>query len=231
MAPNTNESVVEDAGVEIKNASPQQQQPTPASSADSAKIDELSVRVAGATRTIRSSKGAATSGEQKEWKDWVNEHILGDEDAKLPPTDDDCLTATKCKDYFKIAGDELKCLQHDARPSPHGGRLPPLKLYKYDEVERLAYKKEAILAGVSQDNEETLIARGKVLWEKEYGPATHPHAIRMGEPSPMKKKGSPRKKARRGSDSEGYSSEDGYDPGENNMSDIGWLQKKPMREW
>jgi hypothetical protein len=82
---------------------------------------------------------------KEDWEDWVANHQT---DEKFSSIEQDCLTLTECKNYFKISADELNCLAVDKVSNPNGFRLAPMKLYKYDEVVDLAYNKQAILAGV-----------------------------------------------------------------------------------
>jgi len=136
-----------------------------------AEVDAEKARKKAEQQAKKDAKAAETQRKKdiKQWKDdWKNWVAAHQTDEKLDSFEEECLTATRCKDYFKIAGDELKCLPHDEKPNPNGP-YAPMKLYKYEEVEALAYKKEAILAGVAQDDEVRLIAKGKELWEKEKG--------------------------------------------------------------
>ncbi|EDU48947.1 hypothetical protein PtrSN002B_008593 [Pyrenophora tritici-repentis] len=78
-----------------------------------------------------------------------------------------------------------------------------------EEVEELAYRKEAILAGLFEENERQLLAEGKKLWDAK---------------SSIVK---PKRKARARSDS--WS--DDEDPCANNMPDISWLMSHPKSQW
>lgn len=44
-----------------------------------------------------------------------------------------------------------------------------MRLYPYYDVRTLAFRKQAILAGVSQGDERRLVADGRLLWEDKYG--------------------------------------------------------------
>ncbi|KAF1851980.1 uncharacterized protein K460DRAFT_351836 [Cucurbitaria berberidis CBS 394.84] len=134
------------------------------------KADEAAVKAANAAKrkAAADAKKAETQRKKqvaqwkRDWKDWVTTNQIPDE--RFTAFEQDCLTVTKSKEYLGIQKDELQCLPHDTRPNPNGP-FAPMRLYKYEEVVDLAYKKEAILAGVSQVDDETLIACGKKLWE------------------------------------------------------------------
>lgn len=44
-----------------------------------------------------------------------------------------------------------------------------MKLFMKSEVQTLAFRKEAVLAGVAQDDETELLGRGKELYEQKHG--------------------------------------------------------------
>ena len=89
---------------------------------------------------------------------------------KFPDPEVDMLTATECKDHFKIKHKEvLLCIPCDERPNAHGYKNK-MKLYKYEDVLGLVCKREAILAGESPEkDEEKLLARGREIWEAREG--------------------------------------------------------------
>ncbi|KAI2484593.1 hypothetical protein Ptr902_03533 [Pyrenophora tritici-repentis] len=118
------------------------------------------------------------------WKDWLFMHDIHDEGTNVFGFDDDCITASKCLEQFRLKKEEL-------------------------EVEELAYRKEAILAGLFEENERQLLAEGKKLWDAK---------------SSIVK---PKRKARARSDS--WS--DDEDPCANNMPDISWLMSHPKSQW
>ena len=140
------------------------------------KADEAATKAAKAAKKKEAADTKKAEAQRKkqvaqwklDWKDWIDKHkIKNPDDAELCSIEKECLTTTECKKYFRLQDRELECLRCDKQPNPYG-RFP-IKLYLYDEVVELAYKKEAIQAGVSQDHDEALIARGKELWEVKKG--------------------------------------------------------------
>lgn len=73
------------------------------------------------------------------------------------------------KIYFDLKPDELKCLPHDEYPNFHNPRQPS-RLYHYDECAKLAFRKEAMLSGVSEEDvgEDEMLERGKKLFTDKH---------------------------------------------------------------
>lgn len=63
----------------------------------------------------------------------------------------------------------LKALPFEERLNPNGATFAAMRLYSYSDAIRLACRKEAILAGISQDNEETLMEIGRDLLQDKKG--------------------------------------------------------------
>ncbi|KAI4637120.1 hypothetical protein J4E93_010636 [Alternaria ventricosa] len=80
-----------------------------------------------------------------------------------------CINVSKSEKYFCLNKNDLECLAFESRPNPKDPRLPRMRLYDYNEVVRLACRKLAIQAGISQRDETALIARGKAMLEKKKG--------------------------------------------------------------
>lgn len=135
------------------------------------KADRAAIKAANAAKRKEAAAAKKAETERKkqwkrDWEMWVTENNI--KDTFFTSFEEDCVTTSKAKQYLRLQAHELECLPHDERPNPQGFKAP-MKLYKYDEVVDLAYKKEAIQAGVSQDDEELLIAQGKKLYEANRG--------------------------------------------------------------
>ncbi|KAF2790405.1 hypothetical protein K505DRAFT_377558 [Melanomma pulvis-pyrius CBS 109.77] len=117
-------------------------------------------------------KAAAKRLEQKQrkedWKAWILEHNADGEKFKCDPEAQDTLTQTNCKVYYNVTPDELKTLPYDERFNSHNIKRPS-KVFRRTDVQRLAFRKQAILSGVVQNDEEDLLKRGKALFEDKYG--------------------------------------------------------------
>lgn len=68
---------------------------------------------------------------------------------------------------FRLDGDDLECLNYEERENPQDRWFPPARLHPRGDVETLAFRKQAILAGVPNSDEKRLIANGRLLWEEK----------------------------------------------------------------
>jgi hypothetical protein len=114
---------------------------------------------------------AAKKNEEKQrketWRVWVINNDAGDERFEAD-TEHDTLTQTNCKKYYGVTPEELKTLAHDEVFNSHNPKMPG-KIFKRSEVQRLAFRKSAILAGVEEKDDEELVEQGRAIFEGEHG--------------------------------------------------------------
>jgi hypothetical protein len=83
--------------------------------------------------------------------------------------DEDLVNVKESAKVYGIKGDELACVPYCPVQNPHGKGFTPMKFFLETDVIRLAFRKEAVMAGVSQDDEDELLARGQELYEEKNG--------------------------------------------------------------
>jgi hypothetical protein len=106
-----------------------------------------------------------------DWKDWVQRHKQPDAEFKMPKGEEMWenhvnIKGTKELGLTRI---ELDCLEHcDVKNplQPAGEEWAPMKMYRLADVEQLAFRKEGIIAGVSRDDEATLLRQGEAGFKK-----------------------------------------------------------------
>ncbi|KAI4605931.1 hypothetical protein J4E83_010357 [Alternaria metachromatica] len=101
---------------------------------------------------------------KKDWKDWISKNQTYEE-----LTSGDLgkhVNAKNAKAFFDLKPDELKCIPH--RPSVNAFNQMPQKDYRWDDCGKLAFRKEAMLAGIPQDNEQEFLAKGKKLFADKH---------------------------------------------------------------
>jgi len=104
-----------------------------------------------------------------DWKEWLATN-KNDDVNSLDAFGIDCLTTTMCYKQLGLNADkDLKALPFEERLNPNGATFAAMRLYSYSDAIRLACRKEAILAGISQDNEETLMEIGRDLLQDKKG--------------------------------------------------------------
>jgi hypothetical protein len=110
---------------------------------------------------------------KKRWREWHEEHQMPDITFDIPEDDDqvDYLIATECRNEFGLDFNERKCLPYCERENPIKSDYGPMKLYRRREVAKLAWRKEAMLDGVREEEvgRETLLKSGKTLFEERTG--------------------------------------------------------------
>lgn len=108
-----------------------------------------------------------------DWKSWVERHRQPDARLKLPKRIpwDIYVNATGTEDYG-LTQRERQCLPHCDLKNPHeqpGQEYAPMKIYRRADVELLAWRKEGVLTGVSQDDEEALLEEGERRYKARKG--------------------------------------------------------------
>jgi hypothetical protein len=101
-----------------------------------------------------------------DWKDWVQRNRQPDAEFTMPKGEDMWENHVNIKGAkeLDLTRHELDCLEHcDVKNpmQPAGEEWAPMKLYRVAEVEKLAYRKEGIVNGVSQDDEAALLREGE----------------------------------------------------------------------
>ena len=164
--------------VSSQDISTQSASATPSRAAKKAKVQKTASEKAEES-AIKATKAEAAKGEKarkatekqgkQDWKDWFNAPA-NKVDATFQRTQgDDLVNVKESGNVYGIKREELNCLRHCPAPNPHGANFTPMKLFVKSEVQKLAFRKEAILAGVAQDDEAELLRRGKELYEEKHG--------------------------------------------------------------
>ncbi|KAI4605880.1 hypothetical protein J4E80_010413 [Alternaria sp. BMP 0032] len=105
---------------------------------------------------------------KRNWKNYIYRNKRRNPET-LNASQTTCINVSKSEKYFCLNKNDLECLAFESRLNPKDPRLPRMRLYDYNEVVRLACRKLAIQAGISQRDETALIARGKAMLEKKKG--------------------------------------------------------------
>ncbi|KAH6620268.1 hypothetical protein C7974DRAFT_229673 [Boeremia exigua] len=97
---------------------------------------------------------------KQKWAAYVEEHSIGDE--KLSEEPEDSINQTDSKTQFQLLPADLACLPHFPKPNPKYGNTT--KLFKKNDVQDLAYRKAAMVAGVDETaTTEEILSKGKEL--------------------------------------------------------------------
>ncbi|KAF2692239.1 hypothetical protein K458DRAFT_411883 [Lentithecium fluviatile CBS 122367] len=102
-----------------------------------------------------------------DWKDWVERHKQPDAEFTIPKNEDmweNHVNATGAKKHAGLTRNELDCLRHcDVKnpQQPAGEEYAPMKMYRAADVEKLVWRKEAIVSGLSQEDEAALLQEGE----------------------------------------------------------------------
>lgn len=133
---------------------------------------KVAKEAAAAEKKVAKDAAAAKKSEEKQhketWRVWVINHDAGDERFKADPAEHDTLTQTNCKAVYGVTPEELKTLAHDEVFNTHNPKMPG-RVFKKEEVQRLAFRKAAVLAGVEEKDETKLVERGRVIHEEKNG--------------------------------------------------------------
>jgi len=136
------------------------------------KEEEAAVKAANAAKRKEAADAKKAEKEKKklvaqckkDWKDWVSNNQTDETltSGELGKT----VNVKNAKSFFDLKPDELKCIPH--RPSVNSYNQMPQRQYKWDDCGKLAFRKEAMLAGISQENEEEFFAKGKKLFADKH---------------------------------------------------------------
>ena len=85
------------------------------------------------------------------------------------PFDEDLVNVEESGKVYGIRSEDLATLPHCPVTNPHVKFFTASKFFMQADVENLAFRKEAVLAGVSQDDEDELLAQGQELFEDKHG--------------------------------------------------------------
>jgi hypothetical protein len=126
---------------------------------------------AAAEKKVLKDAATAKKAEEKQrkekWRVWIINNDAGDKRFKADPADHETLTQTNCKALYGVTPEELKTLAHDEVFNSHNPKMPG-KVFKKEEVQQLAFRKSAVLAGVEEDNDEELVKQGKAIFEEKH---------------------------------------------------------------
>ncbi|KAF2438397.1 hypothetical protein P171DRAFT_504573 [Karstenula rhodostoma CBS 690.94] len=106
---------------------------------------------------------------KKDWKEWISAPENQSTDQFQRTYNEDLVNVKESAKVYGVKGEELACLPHCPVQNPHGKGFTPMKFFLKADVVRLAFRKEAVLEGESQDDEDELLARGEKLYEQKHG--------------------------------------------------------------
>lgn len=124
----------------------------------------------------RETQAAAARERQKEarhranWDNWCARNAKPDATFELPKDlkrgDLWVLhrSITMCEKEFGLRRTEVFCLEHSCMPNWRTEGATDITLFRMDDVQTLAWRKEAMLAGTECENEEDLIVEGRRLF-------------------------------------------------------------------
>ncbi|KAF2643254.1 hypothetical protein P280DRAFT_467312 [Massarina eburnea CBS 473.64] len=119
-----------------------------------------------ARKAVKRAEDAAKA-EKKLWKQawddyWQQNDVLGEKFSAEP---EKSINQTDAGTIYRLTPRELGCLPH----FPDYNRLykNTRKLFDEEEVKRLAFRKYAMLVGITGRDEEIMLSRGQELWEEE----------------------------------------------------------------
>ncbi|KAL1606204.1 hypothetical protein SLS60_003605 [Paraconiothyrium brasiliense] len=144
--------------------------------------DEVDVKEGKERATVTKPAKAPKAGPRKwrqDWKDWISAAENQSTDQFNRNYDEDLVNVKESAKVYGIKKEDLACLPHCPVQNPHGKGFTPMKFFLKTDVIRLAFRKEAILAGVPQDDEEELLACGEELYEEKNGPVDELYDLKM----------------------------------------------------
>lgn len=129
-----------------------------------------------AERQLKREEKLAASEERRrkaqhrlDWNSWCDRNSRPDATFKIPKGDvwamHKCMS--QCVQEFGLRRSEVLCLEHCSIPNYHDKDAADIRLYRSDDVEKLAGRKEAMLAGIECSDEEELIAKGWALFTQK----------------------------------------------------------------
>lgn len=99
---------------------------------------------------------------RQKWAVYISEHDVGDK--KLSTEPDESINQTDSKTHFSLTPGDLACLPHFPKPNPKYGNTT--KLFDKDDVQKLAYRKAAVVEGIDETGDtEAFLSKGKALLE------------------------------------------------------------------
>ncbi|KAJ4356726.1 uncharacterized protein N0V89_004762 [Didymosphaeria variabile] len=116
---------------------------------------------------------------RKDWKEWISAPENQSTDQFDRNYDEDLINVKESAKVYGIKSEDLACLPHCPVQNPHGKGFTPMKFFLKTDVIQLAFRKEAVLAGVSQDDEEELLVHGEELYEEKNGPVDELYDLKM----------------------------------------------------
>lgn len=135
--------------------------------------EDVTKAVKAAERRLKKEARDAEAARKREmaqwkadWKNWVQRNRQPDVEFTMPKGEEMWVnhmnvTGTKVLGLTRY---ELDCLPHcavDNPLQPAGEEWAPMMMFRIDDVERLAFRKEGIVSGVSQDDEAVLLREGE----------------------------------------------------------------------
>ena len=85
-------------------------------------------------------------------------------DKKLSDEPEDSVNQTDSKTFYMLAPGDLSCLPHFPKPNQKYGNTT--KLFNKGDVQKLAYRKAAVVGGVEEtEDTEKFLSKGKELLE------------------------------------------------------------------
>lgn len=100
---------------------------------------------------------------KQNWTAYVAEHGIGDKN--LPEEPEDGINQTDSKTHYLLTPGDLACLSHFPKPNPKYGNMT--KLFSKEDVQKLGYRKAAVVAGIVEDKDlEGFLEKGKQLLEE-----------------------------------------------------------------
>ena len=114
----------------------------------------------------KESKPAKTKAKtpKQKWSDYVSSHAIAESDM-LSAEPEEAVNQTDSKTKYNLTPQDLACLPYF--PKPNHMYKNTTKLFEEGEVSSFAYRKQAVLAGVEEDDEVALLKRGKELFEEK----------------------------------------------------------------
>jgi hypothetical protein len=101
---------------------------------------------------------------KQRWSAYLSAHAVAESDA-LKDEPEDAINQSDCKAKYELVPADLAVLAYFPKPNPKYKNTT--KLFKVSEVEELAWRKTAVLAGVEEDGDDAaLLDKGKTLFDE-----------------------------------------------------------------
>jgi hypothetical protein len=130
------------------------------------KKEKEPVKPAKAAKVPKTEKPAKEKTPKQKWAAYISAHAVADHET-LTEEPAEAVNQTDSKTKYNLTPKDLACLPFFPKKNPAYGNT--IKLFQNSEVEMLAFKKAAILAGVADDgeDEEVLLKKGKEIFEEQ----------------------------------------------------------------